>query len=67
MSAIIQILLGLSALYSGGMYLWVYAQALRVKSLLTPEQTDAIERNTFHLGLCFILSLGFLGLIAGGR
>ena len=24
-----------------------------------------VERETFHLGLCFILALGFLGLIYG--
>jgi hypothetical protein len=65
--AIIEILLGLSALYSGGAYLWVYAAALRNRASLTPETADAIERSTFHLGLCFILALGFLGLIAGGR
>jgi hypothetical protein len=57
---LIIIALALSAIYSGGTYIYVYVMALR--GLV--EARDA-ELNTFHLGLCFILSVGFLGIILG--
>lgn len=49
----------LSALYCGGMWLVLAVQSWRTG-------VD-FERETFHLGLCFILSIGFAGLILGGR
>lgn len=53
--ALIKIALALAAFYSGGMYI-----ALFLVSVL--KRVD-YERETFHLGLCFILAMGFLGLI----
>jgi hypothetical protein len=41
-----------TALYSGGMWLFLDSRA----------PLGSLERYTFH---CFILSLGFLGLIGG--
>lgn len=58
---IIIIALALSAIYSGATYLYVYFLALRGQV----DPVDA-ELNTFHLGLCFILAVGFLGLILKG-
>jgi hypothetical protein len=57
MTAIV-ILLALSALYCGATYIAVYAAALRGR-----VDHASAELNTFHLGLCFILSIGFLGLL----
>ena len=54
MSIIIAALV-LSALYCMGM--WGYLGYLSFR-----DQKD-YERETFHLGLCFILAIGFLGLI----
>jgi len=62
---LIQIALALAALYSGGMYLWVYVDAL--KRQMTREEFEFVELNTFHLGLSFILAAGFLALTLGGR
>lgn len=52
--------LALTALYCGGM--WGFL------AFLTFRDGTNYERETFHLGLCFILAIGFLGLIlrAGG-
>lgn len=52
---LILILLGLSALYCGGMWLFLAVVSIRNRQNL--------ENETFHLGLCFILSVGFLGLL----
>lgn len=53
----IKILLLLSAIYSAVMYAILAVESIRYK-------TDR-ETETFHLGLCFILCLGFLGLMGG--
>jgi hypothetical protein len=55
---IIRVLLILTAVYCGGMWLYLAQFSIRNK-------VD-VEVETFHLGLCFILVLGFLGLILGG-
>jgi hypothetical protein len=55
---LIKILLAVVALYSGATCLLVYYAATRGRV----NQQEA-ELNTFHLGLCFILALGFLGLM----
>jgi F0F1-type ATP synthase membrane subunit c/vacuolar-type H+-ATPase subunit K len=55
---VIEILLGIAAAYCGFTYAVVYVAALRGMV----DQYNA-EQNTFHLGLCFIVSLGFLGLL----
>lgn len=60
---VIKTLLALTAIYCGGTWLWLSTGALRDRLGLTFERQDAIERYTFHLGLCFILAVGFLGLI----
>jgi hypothetical protein len=59
MTAIV-ILLVLSALYCGGMYLFRVAAFYRAQGMDSPA---SLENDTFHLGLCFILSIGFLGLL----
>lgn len=56
-------LLGATAGYSGVMWLWLAINGMKQRSRLTYEQLVEIERETFHLGLCFILSIGFLGLL----
>lgn len=53
----IQIALALVAIYCGTMWL-----VLAVVSFRTGRD---VETETFHLGLCFILAIGFLGLIFG--
>jgi hypothetical protein len=50
--------LALAATYCGAMWL-----VLAVVSFRTGRD---VERETFHLGLCFILAVGFLGLILRG-
>jgi hypothetical protein len=53
--AIIKVLLAVSALYCAGMWVFLAIYAARMRTNL--------ETETFHLGLCFILSIGFLGLL----
>lgn len=61
MITLIAIALGLAALYCAGMWLLYGYHGLRGRLALTDG--DQIERHTFHLGLCFILAAGFLGLL----
>jgi hypothetical protein len=42
------------ALYCGGMWLYLAAHSIRT--------AEDVETQTFHLGLCLILCLGFLYL-----
>lgn len=72
MSAFICIALGVIALYCLGMWLFLAVGTYRLLAALRKAglpldnhrtRLDAIARNTFHLGLCGILALGFLGLI----
>lgn len=69
MLTLIEILLGLSALYTGGMWLWIAITTWPLRHALKelPENRKEIADFTFRLGLCFVLSIGFLGLIAGGQ
>lgn len=60
---IIIILLNLIALYTGGMWLYLGFQTTRRGIVLERDEAWNYERHTFHLGLCCILALGFLGLI----
>jgi hypothetical protein len=62
---LIKIMLAVSALYCAGMYAWVYVYGIRKGRSLTAAQMASIEANTFHLGICFILAIGFLGLLLG--
>lgn len=55
--SIIEILLALAALYCGGAWLFLTFRSFRFN--------ENWELETFHLGLCFILALGFLGLMRG--
>lgn len=55
MMKILEIALGVSAIYSAAAYAWLVAQSIA-------HRVD-YERETFHLGLCFILAVGFLGLL----
>jgi len=61
----VEILLALAAAYSAGMWLWLAGLSVTKRHLYTPDQLVEVEHQTFHLGLCFILSLGFL--LVGGR
>lgn len=67
MLVIIQILLAISAAYFGGMWLWMAGLSVFRRAQYDFPTLIEIERQTFHLGLCFILSAGFLGLIAGAN
>lgn len=60
---IIKIPLALAAIYCGGMWLWLVAISFKHRASAPTEYGDTIERYTFHLGLCFILAAGFLGLM----
>jgi len=52
---IIEILLALSAVYCAGMWLYLAVQSLKTRI--------NYETETFHLGLCCVISAGFLGLL----
>jgi hypothetical protein len=67
---VIEALLALSAAYCGGAWLWVAVRFWRVKDIVRRADNAAeirrdVQAATFHLGLCFILALGFLGLLLG--
>lgn len=64
---LITILLALSALYCGAMWLWLAGLSIVRRSQYDQATLIEFERETFHLGLCFILSIGFLGLLGGVR
>jgi hypothetical protein len=55
---LIAIALLLSALYCGGMWLYVARE-----TMMGRYDAMTAETHTFYLGLCFILALGFLGLM----
>lgn len=61
------IALAISALYSGSMWLAVALWAWPRREMLKRPENDArrqeVQQHTFNLGLCFVLSLGFLGMI----
>jgi len=57
---LITIALALVALYCGGMWAWHFVRWAQYGFGPVAYETEA---NTFHLGLCFILALGFLGLL----
>lgn len=56
---LIEIALGLAALYCGGV--WLLNFILFAAGRLKPS--TELGAHTFHLGLCFILAAGFLGLL----
>jgi len=56
--ALIVAALSLAALYSVAMYLYL--------AYLSFRDYQDYETETFHLGLCFILAVGFIGLILKG-
>lgn len=64
--AIIIILL-LIALYCGGMWTWIARVTIRDRRLMNRDDLIELERQTFHLGLCLVLAIGFIGLTAGAR
>ena len=59
---IIKASLALTAVYCGGMWLFLAYRGWQLRDTRT-QVADGIELVTFHLGLCFILAAGFLGLI----
>lgn len=61
----VEAILSVVALYCGGMWLVCLAQVLKHGAALSDFDRGEIEQHSFHLGLCFILALGFLGLIGG--
>lgn len=62
---LIEIALAVAALYCGGMWLFQAFVFYRSRKAfaLDPNASARMENHTFHLGLCFILALGFLGLV----
>lgn len=60
---IIATVLTIIALYCGGAWLWLSHLAFKHRGTYVDADLVEIERQTFHLGLCLILSIGFLGLI----
>ncbi|AIT81229.1 hypothetical protein [Novosphingobium pentaromativorans] len=67
LAAIIIALLILAAVYCGGMWAWIAYIAVKDRARFMADELIEFERQTFHLGLCFILAIGFLGLITGAR
>lgn len=57
---LVHTLLAASALYCAGMYVLRIVAFFRAQGM---DSAASLENDTFHLGLCFILSLGFLGII----
>lgn len=60
MESILIIALAVAAIYSGGAYLYVTIRTLRNAETMSSGEIVFAETNTFHLGLCFILAVGFL-------
>ena len=60
-------LLVLSALYCAGMWLWIAGAATFHRRRLSHAMMLELERQSVHLGLCFIVAIGLLALIDGGR
>lgn len=62
---LIIVALGVTALYSIAMWLFIAISAMfnPDRDLFTRGEHDSIELATFHLGLCAILALGFIGLL----
>lgn len=62
MLTLILILLAIVAIYCGGMWIATFIIVRK-----RPPQTEALRASiaqfTFHLGICFILAIGFAGLI----
>lgn len=57
--------LALTALYTGGTWLVSLVTFLRNREAFAADDHAnwQLETHTFHLGLCFVLAIGFLGLI----
>lgn len=55
MLTLIEIALGLAALYAGS--------AWALLAYRTFAKREDWENETFHLGLCFVIAVGFLGLL----
>lgn len=58
---IIAVILALVVIYCFGM--WIFAAVQHYRHSFTDAAEEIIERYTFHLGLCGIIAIGFLGLI----
>ena len=58
---IIMVMLTVIAAYCFGMWLRLAYHGM-TQNLLTTE-LESIEQQTFHLGLCGVLALGFVGLM----
>lgn len=63
----ITLFLALIALYCAGMWGWLAWIGVADRRRLDRDDLIELERQTFHLGLCLILCLGFLGLIGGAH
>lgn len=65
MRTLIEVLLALAALYCGAAWAYIVGSALMLQRRGAEYDQVQVENDTFHLGLCFILSIGFLGLMLG--
>jgi hydrogenase/urease accessory protein HupE len=63
MLTMIKLLLALTALYCAGMWLLYAFAMLRGYRAGAEIDTELVENDTFHLGLCFILAIGALGIL----
>lgn len=62
---VIQALLAIAAIYSGGMWLYMAFASYRGRAALKTDESlrHEVQAHTFHLGLCCIVAAGFLGLM----
>lgn len=69
MHTAIIVMLAMSALYCGATWLAMAVLSVLTRSNLrsNEELRREFQAYTFQVGLCFILSAGFLGLIWGAR
>lgn len=64
-ASLIRILLSLSAIYSGLMYLYCAGVMMLRRGTMSQQECCDLSTYSFHLALCFILALGFLGMMGG--
>lgn len=62
---IIQALLAIAAIYSGGSWAMMFVSAYRGRATLKSDESlrHEVQMHSFHLGLCCIVAAGFLGLL----
>jgi hypothetical protein len=62
---LITLMLTIAAAYTGGSWLWMAYQAYAGRASLRNDESlrREVQDFTYHLGVCFILAVGFLGLL----